>query len=457
MIKRYLLYPEYWILLISLLLLRLPVALGERQNPAVRLIFILPILGISMYLLFVSAHKKRILFDKKIFLLFSAFATLLSIGFIRTGLNGIFLVTTILGNWLVWITIAVFSFALFISAPNEKVRYQYRRGFILAFGIYILLNFALYLLGFEPPEKHVQTNSTGILLGTLGVHIQRVVFPTSTGFNTFGSIVGTFTVASVAILTHRASARLDKMIAILGGLCSFVIIFLTDSRAALALSTLLILTIFLLPQKLYPKLKYIALVAPLLPVILILVINLLPAELASGLSRSGSDFSNMSNRMTIWQIVLDEFKHFTPLHLFGFGYRGQVSAGLSEQYAYFFSSYAEGGQASSHNFFLQSIIETGYIGTLVFIFLLYVMISKLARFSIRNKYDHTPRTTLFILIYCILAGTTESVLSPDFQELFVLFLMICAASSTLYPSRSNDYLSQKPSYYVSEKDIVSPN
>jgi O-antigen ligase len=429
MITRILVKFEYFVLVMYLFLIRLPVAIGFRQNPAVRLVFIMPLLTITVYRLFVTLVQGKLHLDKPIFILFGLYSSFLSFAYLRTALSGVMPVSTVVGNWLIWLTIALFGLTFFGKSTDEKTRYQYRRGIFMAFGFYILLNFGLYLIGYHSPETLYTGNFKATLLANFGIAATRVIFPTASGINSFGTTIGVFLVASFAILKFKTSPKFDKVIALLGGLSSFCIILLTDSRGALAFSFFTIFMLLLLPKKLFPALKWLPFLTPLIPIGLFIFLNLLPGSITSILSRSQNDLANMSNRITIWNAIIQNLTSPQPDHLWGYGYRGQVVSEISSQYASLFSSYVSEEIASAHNFLLQSVLEVGYVGTGIFLLLLGLLLQRLALLAQQSKFDHTPTVLLFMLVYFILMGTTEATLSSDFQEAFTLFLLILFATA----------------------------
>ena len=431
-IKRYLINIDYWVLLSCLLLLRLPVALGYRQNPAARLLFLLPLVLVSAKNLLLTLFKSRIRFSKSLLILFLFYSLILALAFFRNILSDIYPTSTILGNLFIWVIIAIFGFTLFTTAPDEQTRFVYRRGIFIAISLYFIFNFVMYSFGFQSPEVLYLRQPKAALLNSFGIHINRVLFPTAQGINSFGSTAGIGWVACFVILTMPGSKRVDRILAVFGGLSSLAIIISTDSRGALAYTSLLIILILFLPKMIHDLLRWLPVIAPLLPLTLLFVLRLLPETVVSTLSRSGSDLANMSNRLVIWNIVLDELVNFKWIHLIGFGYRGQVLSGLSSSYSYLFTAWTSNEIASAHNSLLQSVLDVGYLGSILFIALLFLLMKKLAQTTQHDRKDYTPKAMLFVLAYLVLSGITEAVFSTDYQEIFTVFIFIWAATGTMY-------------------------
>ena len=447
-IKRYIVQFDYWVLISILLLLRLPVALGYRQQPVVRMLFLLPLVAVTLKNIVLTLYKAKFHFNKLLLILFSLFALILALAFIRTARSTIFPASTIFGNMFIWMIVAAFGFTLFATAPSVEVKRDYRRGIFFAINLYFIFNAIFHFVGIRSPEILYLSQTKAAMLTSIGINTNRVLFPTAGGLNSFGTTAGLGLVSSLVIITSKnVNRKFDKFLSLFAVLITIAIILLADSRGALAYSILVLFLILFLPKIYYKLLAIIPIVAPLLPVAMITILNLLPSTLISTLSRSGSDLANMSNRLVIWDIILKHLSNFSWVSLIGYGYRGQVVSGVSHLYAYLFTSYTNDEVASAHNFLLQNVLEIGYIGAVIFIILLFVLIRNLSRANQTATNDYTPKAMLFVLIYLILSGITEAVFSPDYQEVFTVFILIWTATGTMEYSRAPDNLA------VPEKSI----
>ena len=151
-IKRFIVQFDYWVLISILLLLRLPVALGYRQQPVVRMLFLLPLVAVTLKNIVLTLYKAKFCFNKLLLILFSLFAVLLTFAFIRTALSNVFPASTVFGNMFIWMIITAFGFTLFATVPSEEVKRDYRREIFFAINIYFIFNAVFHFVGLRSPE-----------------------------------------------------------------------------------------------------------------------------------------------------------------------------------------------------------------------------------------------------------------------------------------------------------------
>jgi O-antigen ligase len=131
----------------------------------------------------------------------------------------------------------------------------------------------------------------------------------------------------------------------------------------------------------------------------------------------------LSNRPVIWQFGLDEFRQFKPVHLVGYGFRGQLVSGLSSQYSCLFKSYLRPQYASLHNIWLQILIDTGYLGLAITFSLAALLAYSLAKLFLLTG-SRVFQGMLTLCLFIIMAGTMEASLSPDYYVLFPVFYIL---------------------------------
>jgi O-antigen ligase len=112
------------------------------------------------------------------------------------------------------------------------------------------------------------------------------------------------------------------------------------------------------------------------------------------------------------------------------GFDGQQISGISNTYASQFSSWAFPESVTAHNFGLQIIIETGYLGLTMVIIIISIMLSSLGSCSIKTN-DKTVKILFFILTYLMFTGITESVFTLGHPETQSIFMLIFAATGVL--------------------------
>jgi len=440
MIKRYILNADYWVLVFSLLLVRFPVALGFRGSALIRFLFLLPFLIIIIKnLLYLAQHSiHKIYFNPWLFVLFILYVGVETIAFLRTATNIFFSSSAIMGNWLVWFLFAMFGLFVFAAVNNRNGLQRFREAIYYALILYVSVNALMSILGFHSPDVLYFSSFRSVILGSLGIAADRVLFLTAAGINSFGLVGGAALVAS-AVLFFSSSRKIDRIIGVIGIVSSLYVVLLTDSRGALLFS-LVSIFLSLFPFGMFiPALRWVAALAPALPFTLVSALRLLPTQISQVLNRSSSSQgadATLSGRFIIWNAILNHFYDFRFLNLFGFGFRGQVASGISWEYSYLFSSWLDPEVAGAHNFVLQTLLDTGYIGALITICFITSLLFALGS-HLKNSQDHTIKVLFFLLIYLIVVGTTDTVLTPEHQELFLVFMLIWAAAGSLPKRKEN--------------------
>jgi hypothetical protein len=425
---------DYWVILFGLIIFKLPVLIGYNQSLAVRLICLAPfILVIVKNSLFVIINHS-VEFDKKIFLIFILYMSVLGISILRSSFNNYFSIRTTLGNFTIWLTFALFSFLTFACIiSNAKAKY-FREAIYYGLIIYVIINVLAYLLGFTNQEDLYITSRPAIMLQFFNISIFRVLFPLASGINTFGIIAGATLCISV-LLFANSSEKKNKTIGLIGAGFSFYSILLTDCRGGLffAVATIAVSVIF--PTKYVKYWRWLPLIAPFLPLLYIFIQENIPLWIIQGLLRTPflGNVDILSGRQQIWISILDHFRNFQIIHLFGYGYRGDIMAGITQEYSYLFTNFVNSDWVTGHNFVLQTIMEIGYFGLFIVLWFISTITFSLSKLILANPDDYSQKIIFFLMFFLVLAGTTETVLTPYHQELFFIFLLIASSVGVSLP------------------------
>jgi len=138
------------------------------------------------------------------------------------------------------------------------------------------------------------------------------------------------------------------------------------------------------------------------------------------LSRASGAFSY---RPLIWEAAVDELAHPRLEHLVGFGFRGQLGSGVWQAYRCVFVRYAQPQLASVHNAWLQSILDTGYVGLVLTLFFLSMLLVRATSQCFRMG-EASFQGMGAIVLYAVLAGTAEATLSPEYHGIFSMLLLL---------------------------------
>jgi O-antigen ligase len=420
---------DYWVLIFGLIIFKIPTFLGKTESIYARIICLIPFL-ISIFINFLKLLKRNKLnFNKQLFILFFFYLCIWGFAVLRSAFSGYFSFFSTFGNYFIWITFSLFGFLTFSvnNSPEKAVVYQKAIGYCLI--LYIVVNSITQIIGFVNQEEVYLSARPAVMLQYLGIFTDRVLFPLSSGINTEGLIAGASLCVSFLMLINSPVNK-DRIFGTFGTLFSLYVIFLTDSRGALLFAGLTIFIAIVFKKRTVKLWRWLPLFTPVLPLMLLSIQKFFPESIVEALSRSSliSGSEILSGRQQIWNGILDHLKNFQLIHLFGYGYHGQLTSGISQSYSYLFTNFVSRELASAHNFILQTVIEIGYIGLIITFLLIISLTFSLAKLTINNPKDFIFNSLFFLLFYLVLTGTTETVLTPDHQELFFIFILIWAAT-----------------------------
>ncbi|NMB55689.1 MAG: O-antigen ligase family protein [Leptolinea sp.] len=285
-----------------------------------------------------------------------------------------------------------------------------------------MANVILYFLGAQQDYDFYFKQVTAVMARSLGIYINRVVFPTAPGINSFGIIAGAGAVVSTIFLISQKKMFL-RLSGFFGLLSSIFVMILTDSRGALVYGLIVVLLSLFPYQAITRYLRWSGTVSPLFPFAVMTVLGIIPTSISNTFSRpTANPLSNsiISGRLFIWDVVLDYFRTFNLSHFTGLGYRGQAAVDISSRYSSLFKFAYAPEFAGAHNQIFQTLIETGYSGILLVLIAITITLYRLSR----EEHDIAGKTMFFVLIYFIFAGITESVLTLESFESTLIFLMI---------------------------------
>ncbi|WKZ34316.1 MAG: O-antigen ligase family protein [Anaerolineales bacterium] len=345
-------------------------------------------------------------------------------------------------NLIFWLVYATYLFMVIQNQRGSRNSMGYVLLFVFwGFGFYVGLNLLAFSVGVMPDSSIYLTSYPSQLLSMLGSQGNRILFPLADGINSFGVSAGAVLVLFIPIL-FSTKDTLIKLTSMFFSLSSIAVMVMTDSRGAILFAWIAGF-LYLLPGRISKHLIWLSVFVSFLP---LLVALFFPALLnfEYGFTRPPGNLTEkqrmvleeefcadkvkplagpLSNRPIIWAVALDEFKHPRFVHLVGYGYRGQVDAGISEDLSCIFLSFVYRRFASSHNIWLQIITEIGYIGVIGTLFLFYKTAGRLYTLIEKDNSGFYKGMRL-ALIYIVFAGTLESILSPDYYIPFAMFLAI---------------------------------
>jgi len=424
--KSFFQWIDYLVLITFLLLIRLPAAFGLQYDIRVRLLFLLPIIFVIWRRLVVFLTSRNpITFDAhKYYLLYVIYILLVTVAFARTILNESVDTSRALGNLFLLILGQAFIFGL--SSQSKRPGEDLKKGIYLSLLVYISANLLMEVLNFSARNDIFATPHLSSLASYLGLEAYRTTFPTATGINSFGIVAGVLLVSSFLVMREKRFNPLLRASGGVGILTSLITLVFTDSRAA-SIFALLAIACSYIPYKFSRLLRYIPIVSVILPLLILGTLQRLSPSAIQVLSRNQSDALTLSNRTVIWEVAFDTLRESPENLLFGYGYRGQIVSGAMEKYEYLFGGYVGVFSIPLHNSFLQAVFEIGLVGTILFVLNLITLFVLLDR---ERQLQNSPWATVlyFTLLFLSLISSTDSVLSFDNQESYIIFMFIATVS-----------------------------
>lgn len=417
---------EYFALLGSLIWIRLPSALSMSDNPLARIVALLPLITVivkvwGQKLLHPNNH---LTVKKSLFYPFLLYVLVLFVSFGQAALYNSISIDRLIGNSLISSLVLFFGISIASKVKSLKGLQALQHGIFISILVYLVLNFIFYASGFHFRTEILIEPRLSLLLSYLGVDFPRITFPMTTGINAYGYTAGMALTGGIVIM--RMSLGKMKTTGLFSTLLALAVILLVDSRAAL-LFGLFASAIVVSKNVVKNHSSLIILLSLSLPLLIFYILKNLPPEWITIFSRSGTDAITLSNRTVIWDAVLHEFSTFKVQSVIGWGYRGQISSGIIDKYAFLFSNYQNITSIPVHNAFLQQLVETGYFGLSIFLFLIYKLLQVISneRYNPKSQWNIVMQS---IVVYLIISSSMDSVLSPDFQETFAIFLLILTSA-----------------------------
>jgi O-antigen ligase len=279
------------------------------------------------------------------------------------------------------------------------------------------------------PPTAVIANS--FVARTIGVQSQRQSFLNGGGGLTYIADLAAYSIGMIVVvirkyrIPHGAARWIIRWVVIPLAIIACLFVFaVSDGRAAIA-------CFFgaMLCAKYGRKwiLRHPALTITILVIVIpasMIITSTMSAISWSFLSRGGTGSDVTDNpRFYIWTSYFKYLFGFDPGLIFGYGQSGQSNAGLSQRYAFLFAGWQEDTtSASLHNFVLQTVVEMGLVGLAAFLAPLYFILVRARRIAKACPVEVT--LIVYIFVFTLLAGGTETIGSPMDKEFFLYFWIV---------------------------------
>lgn len=335
---------------------------------------------------------------------------------------------------LIWTSITAMGISSFLAPDYHNHQKELKLAISLAASAYIIVNVLLYFLNtpffdlvarFTESYQGMDDMGQSVLLSYLGVNINRVLFPTAIGVNGVGPITGAAVIVGVLLVIENSFRRKQSwkqawlfIFGILSIVAGFFVLLSIDSRFSLVSVIVTIGLVKFLPKTI---LKYaiivLIVISPLLPYCIPVVTEFADnLTLLTNFSRHTNDIISLNSRVYVWESAYLLLSKTLPQHLIGYGFRSQA---LSENAAYLYR-FALRDIPEFHNYTLQYIFDTGYIGLATFIIFYTTTFIHLIE---HNKFKENI-LLIAILIHFMIVSTVEVAITYYNQEVFTVLLLI---------------------------------
>jgi O-antigen ligase len=133
---------------------------------------------------------------------------------------------------------------------------------------------------------------------------------------------------------------------------------------------------------------------------------------ADWLVRKGdAEALTLNGRTIIWAIVFQHFMDFKLQHLWDYGSLGHTAGGISSEVATtpVFSNYTDAESISTHNSYIQVLVDTGYIGLLLYLSLMVYLYRNIIALKHSGRASNEVATGLmFVFLLTAIGGNTET-------------------------------------------------
>ncbi len=360
--------------------------------------------------LYVGSH-----WNKKNLTVFFLYAFLFAVSIIRIngagtnndGMVGLF--NTVIKQVL----FVVYCYLYFCSEFRKELGFQQAAIRLIAV---VLLTIAfdysfwtlLYVFAHNSGESLAEVEYN-FVLGRLGISFEKKgipitqAHPNSIGMYV-GSVVAMLMVFFLVVDKKGIPRRLVNLLKVALGF-GILFVFLVDSRGTLLNSIFIIPSIIFLCVKTgkVRLLKYLVYLVPLFPFFMLFVLSFLAqTDLVGQLSRQEGDLATGNNRSVIWDACVDELAAVKAVHFWGYGANGQVGADIDKYYSHIFGVRG----VIVHNVFFQTVLDMGYLGTFVFMSMLFIAMRNAQK--LYQQGNGIAICLMAFFVYYLASGTTES-------------------------------------------------
>lgn len=328
---------------------------------------------------------------------------------------------------------------------------------------FLIISLILYVFSVDPLNNNandIKYQSSLIAKSLLGLTLERRSSALAVGINGYGLFVGSVLTMSLTALWSFKKRKARIRIGLIS-LVALINLIYVDTRSALLWSFLAaFIAILLFAVKRIQYAKFLTVfMGVIFPVVLLAASFLLQSDALSGLARGDNDIATGNSRLTIWLSCWNELSSFKLIHIIGYGEFGQTGSGVSKNYTQVFADVKNADLLSTHNTVFQTILDTGYIGLLLFFGFLWNLISR-----IKNAYklsgDKNLAMFISFILYTVLVGGTEANLTHklSFHMIWFIFVgvMVIEAYYKKLKAEENELINNQNTIQDTQPELLKP-
>jgi O-antigen ligase len=341
-----------------------------------------------------------------------------------------------------WLRVINFSLILILFGQTFKAYYRlsdtllfFIKTIVMPLFILVILNFLGYLLNINNEDNVgiASGESVAVMMSGIGIHMTRVNFPFSPGYNSYSSLIGIlFFISLYGVFFIRRYRRFFFLLVIV----SMLTILFVDTRSAFLIPLFLIPLFYVLRKTKKPKIKLLPLITVFGNIIIISLLTIVSQipEL-SFLERSSGDLETGNSRVIIWGFSALEFFNFKWIHLVGYGEYGHYASGASQGWAYIFSKWENPEFTSPHSTLFLILFDYGYLGLLLVVLMQYKIIKAVKCFW--NVSRSMSILLISFFLYWNFIGMTESFFGLYTNKIMIVFTLISFYSIQIENFKNN--------------------
>lgn len=425
---------------------------------------ILPVMLLSVGIVrHAFAYKGRLYVGRVLnqadFVLLGCYAVIIMVAILRTGNPESSLISNLSKCiQLLCVLLYVYLFMseyLQHSSDLQKVGQELVKLILIPPTLAVVVHCALYILMYNSSKSILSDGEQyAAILGAFGLSVQKKLLPiTDTHPNHVGIYAGSIFAMFLTLLAFIRLKGIEKLFFYVCYAAVGVMLLLVDSRASIAYSLLVPVFIVLISKiRTYSFFYLFVFVLPFMPLVMLSTLEAFShAEVAKEVSRGGSDeIATGNSRKFVWQGNLEELLDAKLIHFVGYGEIGHYTSGASRKYAHHFGPDPEKLiSANCHNNLLQAIMDAGYIGACLFLFLIFIVI-KNCIFLLRRGFRFAYALLAFIFYY-MLSGIMEAIFGFSHSAYNSIFFAVILCTFLV----KNEYLKQMRQANAADERPVS--